>query len=62
MPEFNIKILPNGRILLERFDNTINENLYAVFSSLSKNSAELHNFLFQWEQREVLIGDSGLCG
>jgi hypothetical protein len=57
-----LKILENGEILVERQDDKTNDVIFETFKNSTKNSEELKNFLFQWQEREVLAGDAGLCG
>jgi len=57
-----IKILPDGKIMVERHENRLNEKVFDLLSSSVKNTKKLENFLFQWPDRKVFLGNFDLCG
>ena len=62
MNDISIKILPDGKIQVERLSDDVNERVYEAFVDHVKYPEDLNNFLFQWKNREIFIGDGDLCG
>ena len=57
-----IKIQPDGQILLERQGGSVDEAQYEALLNLVKDKDKLRNFLFQWKDRKILLGQADLCG
>jgi len=60
--QIKIKIQADGQLIIERGSNKANEEMFNIFADQIKNVDELSNFLFQWPDRQVLIGRTDLCG
>jgi len=60
--EISFKILPDGRLMIERGDEEHNSLAYQVFSSHVRDKEKLRNFLFRWQDSELLTGSFDLCG
>jgi len=62
MNEISIKILSDGKIMIERGGKEIDEKVYDLLSSYLNDSKKLKNFLFQWKGSELISGFPDLCG
>ena len=60
--EIKIKILPDNRILIERGSDKINKDVFEALLPVVENKEEFENFLFQWPDREIIAGETDLCG
>lgn len=49
-------------IIIERGNDDENELLFNILGNQVENKSELENFLFQWKNRKVILGDVNLCG
>ena len=57
-----IRILPDGKIMIERGEHSSNERLFEVLSPYVTDKEKLKNFLFQWKDRQIICGMADLCG
>ena len=57
-----IKINKSGELIIERGTNSENKDILDVLSSHITDKQELKNFLMQWQDRQIIYGNSGLCG
>ncbi len=54
--------MPDGKIMIERAGQEVDEKVYDLLSPYINDSEKLKEFLFRWEGSELISGVSGLCG
>ena len=54
--------MPDGKIIIERGGEEVDDKVYELLSPYIDDSAKLSNFLFRWKGSELLSGFHDLCG
>ena len=62
MNDLTIKIMPDGKIMIERGGNEVDQQVYDLLAPYVRDEKKLKNFLFQWKGSETLSGFTDLCG